>query len=151
MRASILVASVLVACGGKPATHPTAGSATEPAKPTEITKPAEPDEKAETPTKPIDAKAAQDASRAFLDVISGSRDAIKACWLKARVANPALDKPVTLTITASFRATGELERATFTPAISPDFEACAQGVAKAWKLQLPQSMTFKAQVALTPS
>jgi hypothetical protein len=91
------------------------------------------------PPPPIDNKAAQTASKEFLDVVRKSRGAIQKCYEQALKKTTGLQsKTVTLTVSASFSQQG--------------FDTCIRSVATKWALpQNSPAMTFQAQVSLTPS
>jgi hypothetical protein len=104
----------------------------------------------DAPQTPVDDQAAAKASKAFLDAVAGSRSAIQKCHAAAVHSDPALAKPVALSITARFNPSGMSEKVLLTPFVSQDFEACMQAIATTWKLELTSAMTFKANITLTP-
>ncbi len=105
------------------------------------------------PVHPIDDKAAAAASKEFLDVVAKSRGAIQKCYEQALKKNTGLQaKTVTLTVSASFGASGAFRSSNFAPSLGEAFDTCIQAVAAKWVLPTSSpAMTFKAQVSLTPS
>jgi hypothetical protein len=103
--------------------------------------------------RPIDDKAARLASQEFLDVVRKSRGAIQKCYEQALKKTPSLQtKTVTLTVSASFAQSGAYQNASFAPTLGDTFDTCIRAVATKWTLpQSSPAMTFKTQVALTPS
>ncbi|HEU0036810.1 MAG TPA: hypothetical protein VFQ53_39645 [Kofleriaceae bacterium] len=103
--------------------------------------------------RPIDDKAAQAASKEFIDVVGKSRGAIQKCYEQALKKNTGLQaKTVTLSVSASFGPSGAYKNASFSPSLGDTFDNCIRGVASKWALsQNSPAMTFKAQVSLTPS
>jgi hypothetical protein len=102
---------------------------------------------------PIDAKAAQEGTKEFLNVVAKSRGAIQKCYEKALKNNSGLQaKTVTLSVEAIFGATGQFKSSTFSPSLGDAFDTCIRTVASKWALPTaPVTTTFKAQVSLTPS
>ena len=103
--------------------------------------------------RPIDDKAAAEASKQFLDVVAKSRGAIQKCYEQALKKNTGLQaKTVTLTVQASFAQSGSFKNSSFAPSLGDTFDACIHTVASKWVLpQNSPAMSFKAQVSLTPS
>jgi hypothetical protein len=100
----------------------------------------------------IDDKTALVASKAFIDVVTGSRAAIQACYHKALVANTALSsRTVALAITASFTSGGAYQRSATSPSLGDTFDGCMKAVMTAWSMPgATSAMTFKAQIVLKP-
>lgn len=103
--------------------------------------------------RPIDDKQAALASKEFLDVVARSRGAIQKCYEQALKNNTRLQaQTITLTVSASFGASGTYKDASFEPSLGNPFDACIKTVASKWSLPSNSpAMTFKAQVSLTPS
>lgn len=103
--------------------------------------------------RPIDDKQAALASKEFLDVVARSRGAIQKCYEQALKNNTRLQaQTITLTVSASFGASGTYKDASFQPSLGNPFDACIKTVASKWSLPSNSpAMTFKAQVSLTPS
>lgn len=103
--------------------------------------------------RPIDDKAAGEASKQFIDVVAKSRGAIQKCYEQALKRDQSLQaRTVTLTVSASFSQAGQYKHASFSPSLGDSFDACIKTVASKWALsQNAPAMTFKAQVSLTPS
>nr|HEX4317478.1 hypothetical protein [Kofleriaceae bacterium] len=98
------------------------------------------------PNVPVDPKAAI----AFQNVVEKSRGAIQKCYEQALKKNSTLR--VTLTVMASFTATGAYRQASFQPSLGDAFDNCMQSIATHWNVPTNSpSMTFRAQVQLTPS
>lgn len=112
-------------------------------------KPAKPGE----PARPIDDKAAGEASKQFIDVVAKSRGAIQKCYEQALKKDSSLQaRTVTLTVSASFSNAGAYKSASFAPSLGDAFDQCIRSVATKWQLPTNSpAMTFKAQVSLTPS
>ena len=102
---------------------------------------------------PVDQKAAQEATREFLNVVAKSRPAIQKCYEQALKKNNGLQaKTITLSVEANFAPTGQYKSASFSPSLGETFDACIRTVATKWALPTaPVTTTFKAQVSLTPS
>ena len=103
--------------------------------------------------RPVDDKAAGEASKQFLDVVAKSRGAIQKCYEQALKKNTSLQaKTITLTVSASFSQAGAYRAASFSPSLGVTFDICMQTLAAKWALPVNSpAMTFKAQVSLTPS
>lgn len=101
----------------------------------------------------IDEKAAAAGSQKFLDIVSKSRGAIQKCYEQALKKNTGLQaKTITLKVSASFAATGDFQKTSFSPSVSDTFDQCLRAVASKWSLPgSTQAMTFQAQVSLTPN
>ncbi len=101
----------------------------------------------------VDTKAAAAQSQNFIDLVQKSRGAIQKCYEQALKKDTTLAaRTVTLNVSASFTATGQFQRTSFTPVISETFDSCLRSIAGKWTLPTStQAMTFKAQVSLTPS
>jgi hypothetical protein len=116
-----------------------------------VVKPSKPSD----PPRPIDDKAASEASKQFIDVVARSRGAIQKCYEQALKKNTGLQsRTITLTVSASFSQAGAYRNATFASpiALGDTFDTCIRTVASKWSLpQSSPAMTFKAQVSLTPS
>lgn len=103
--------------------------------------------------RPIDDKAAGEASKQFIDVVAKSRGAIQKCYEQALKKNTGLQaRTITLTVSASFSQAGGYKSSAFSPSLGDAFDTCIKTVASKWALpQSSPAMTFKAQVSLTPS
>src|SRR5215510_164648 len=101
--------------------------------------------------RPIDDKAAGEASKEFLNVVEKSRGAIQKCYEQALKKNTGLAaRTVTLSVSASF-ASGQFKSSNFAPSLGDTFDNCIRTVASKWALPTTSpAMTFKAQVSLTP-
>lgn len=105
------------------------------------------------PVKPlIDETEAVAASKAFLGLVAGSRDAIQNCYQKALKLNTALAaRTVNLTISASFTGAGAYKSSATSPSLGNTFDNCMKNVMTVWSLRgISGAMTFKAEVELTP-
>ena len=102
---------------------------------------------------PIDDATAARQSQAFLDIVSRSRGAIQKCYEQALKKNTGLQAvTVSMTLSASFGASGEFSRMSTSRSLGDTFDVCLKGVAQKWKLPAaPQAMTFQAQVSLSPT
>ena len=102
---------------------------------------------------PIDNAATNLASQEFIDVVRKSRGAIQKCYEQVLKKTPSLQtKTVALTVSASFAPSGTYQNASFTPSLGDTFDTCIRAVATKWTLsQKSPAMTFRTQVALTPS
>ena len=102
---------------------------------------------------PIDDATAARQSQAFLDMVSRSRGAIQKCYEQALKKNTGLQAvTVSMTLSASFGASGEFSRMSTSRSLGDTFDVCLKGVAQKWKLPAaPQAMTFQAQVSLSPT
>jgi hypothetical protein len=103
--------------------------------------------------RPIDDKAAQTASKEFLDVVRKSKGAIQKCYEQALKKSSGLqNKPIMLTVSAQFANSGAYKNASFSPSLGDAFDGCIRAVATKWALPTNSpAMTFVAQVALTPT
>jgi hypothetical protein len=103
--------------------------------------------------RPIDDKVAAAASKQFIDLVTKSRGAIQKCYEQELKKNTGMQAhTVTLTVEASFSQTGQIQSSGFAPQISNTFDNCLKTIAGRWALPTnATSMTFKAQVSLTPS
>jgi hypothetical protein len=61
------------------------------------------------------------------------------------------NKPITLTVTASFAATGKFDKVDLTPSLGAEFEKCFRAEANKWTVTPKGVRQFKAQLALTSS
>ena len=102
---------------------------------------------------PIDDAAAAAMSKTFIDVVQKSRGAIQKCYQSALKKNTAMQaRTVTIKISASFAASGDFQKTSFSPALDAAFDTCLRGVAGKWKLPASSHpVTFQAPVSLTPS
>jgi hypothetical protein len=102
---------------------------------------------------PIDDKMASALSQNFIDVVNKSRGSIQKCYEQALKKNTGLQaRTISLTVSASFQASGTYSRGSFQPQLGDAFDGCMKGVATRWKLPAaPQGMTFQATVSLSPS
>ncbi len=105
------------------------------------------------PARPLDDKAAGEASKQFIDVVAKSRGAIQKCYEQALKKDTGLQaRTITLTVSASFSQAGGYKSSSFSPSLGDAFDTCIKTVASKWALpQNSPAMTFKAQVSLTPS
>ncbi len=103
--------------------------------------------------RPIDDKAAGEASKQFLDVVARSRGGIQKCYEQALKKDSSLQaRTVTLTVSASFSDEGGFKNASFSPSLGDAFNTCMRTLAGKWVLpKNSPAMTFRTQVALTPS
>jgi len=103
--------------------------------------------------RPIDDKAAGEASKQFIDVVAKSRGAIQKCYEQALKKDTSLQaRTVTLTVSASFSQAGAYKSSSFSPSLGDTFDTCMKTVASKWSLpQNTPAMTFKTKVSLTPS
>lgn len=103
--------------------------------------------------RPIDDKAAGEASKQFLDVVARSRGGIQKCYEQALKKDSSLQaRTVTLTVSASFSDEGGFKTASFSPSLGDAFNTCMRTLAGKWVLpKNSPAMTFRTQVALTPS
>jgi hypothetical protein len=101
----------------------------------------------------IDDATAKAMSADFLEQVNKSRGAIQKCYEQALKKNTGLQaRTVTLKVSASFAASGEFQRTSFSPSLGDAFDGCLRGVATKWKLKpLPSSNTFQASVSLVPA
>ena len=103
--------------------------------------------------RPIDDKAAGEASKEFMTVFTRSRGAIQKCYEKALKNDTKLQaRTITLSVSADFANTGQYKSGNFSPSLGEPFDTCMRTVASKWTLSNnPPVTTFKAQVSLTPS
>jgi hypothetical protein len=113
-------------------------------------KPAKPGE-----TRPVDDKVVAAASKEFEDLVRKSRGSIQKCYEQVLKKDTNLQaRSVTLTVSATFTGQGAYQNSSFhaTQNLGDTFENCMKTIAQKWQLpQNSQTMTFKAQVSLTPS
>jgi hypothetical protein len=106
-------------------------------------------------TRPIDDKVVAAASKEFEDLVHKSRGAIQKCYEQVLKKDTALQaRTVTLTVSATFTGQGAYQNSSFhaTQNLGDTFDNCMKTIAQKWALpQNSQTMTFKAQVSLTPS
>ncbi len=109
------------------------------------------------PARPIDDKAASEASKQFIDLVAKSRGAIQKCYEQALKKDTALQaRTVTLRVSASFGGDGAYKSSNFNVAnggsLGDAFDTCMKTIASKWALPANSpAMSFKAQVSLTPS
>jgi hypothetical protein len=105
--------------------------------------------------RPIDDKAVAAASQEFEDLVKKSRGAIQKCYEQVLKKDTTLQaSTVTLTVSATFSGQGAYQSSSFraTKNLGDTFDNCMKTIAQKWQLpQNSQTMTFKAQVSLTPS
>jgi hypothetical protein len=103
-------------------------------------------------TRPLDDKTLGEASKEFVSVVEKSRGAIQKCYEQALKKNTGLQaRTVTLQVSASFTG-GQVKGSNFAPSLGDAFDACIRTVASKWTMPSSSpTMTFKAQVSLTPS
>ena len=105
--------------------------------------------------RPIDDKVVAAASKEFEDLVHKSRGAIQKCYEQVLKKDTALQaRTVTLTVQATFTGQGAYQNSSFhaTQNLGDTFDSCMKTIAQKWALpQNSQTMTFKAQVSLTPS
>jgi hypothetical protein len=105
--------------------------------------------------RPIDDKVVAAASKQFEDLVKKSRGAIQKCYEQVLKKDTNLQaRTVTLTVSASFSGKGAYQSSSFnaTQNLGDTFESCMKTIAQKWTLpENSQTMTFKAQVSLTPS
>ena len=113
-------------------------------------KPAKPGE-----TRPVDDKVVAAASKGFEDLVQKSRGAIQKCYEQVLKKDTNLQSTtVTLTVQATFSGQGAYQGSAFhsTKDLGGKFDDCMKTIAEKWTLPAnSQTMTFKAQVSLTPS
>lgn len=106
-------------------------------------------------TRPIDDKAVAAASKGFEDLVHKSRGAIQKCYEQVLKKDTNLQaRTVTLTVSATFSGQGAYQSSSFhaNQNLGDTFDSCMKTIAQKWQLpQNSQTMTFKAQVSLTPS
>jgi hypothetical protein len=105
--------------------------------------------------RPIDDKKVAEASKEFYNLVDKSRGAIQKCYEQALKKNTNLQaRTVTLTVQASFSGQGAYQSSAFHASqdLGDTFDSCMKTIASKWSLPTnAQTMTFKAQVSLTPS
>ena len=103
--------------------------------------------------RPIDDKAAGEASKQFIDLVAKSRGAIQKCYEQALKKDSGLQaRTITLSVSASFSQAGAYRSSSFAPSLGDTFDTCMKTIASKWSLpQNTPAMTFKAKVSLTPS
>ena len=105
--------------------------------------------------RPVDDKVAAAASKEFYDVVAKSRGAIQKCYEQVLKKDTGLQqRTVTLTVQATFTGQGAYQSSSFhaTQNLGDSFDNCMKTIAQKWALpKNSQTMTFKAQVSLTPS
>jgi hypothetical protein len=105
--------------------------------------------------RPLDDKAVAAASKGFEDLVQKSRGAIQKCYEQVLKKDTNLQaRTVTLTVSATFSNQGAYQGSSFhaTQNLGDTFDSCMKQIAQKWQLpQNSQTMTFKAQVSLTPS
>lgn len=105
--------------------------------------------------RPLDDKALAAASKGFEDLVQKSRGAIQKCYEQVLKKDTNLQaRTVTLTVSATFSNQGAYQGSSFhaTQNLGDTFDSCMKQIAQKWQLpQNSQTMTFKAQVSLTPS
>lgn len=89
---------------------------------------------------------------AFVKRLKSSRGAIKKCYQSALKKNSALSsKTVTLNIGVSYKTSGKVQKTTFNPRVSDQFNQCMNSVATKWTLPgMPRPVTFNYKQTLTP-
>ena len=106
-------------------------------------------------TRPVDDKVVAAASKAFEDLVQKSRGGIQKCYEQVLKKDTNLQATtVTLTVQATFTGQGAYQGSSFhaTKNLGDTFDNCMKTLAQKWQLpQNSQTMTFKAQVSLTPS
>ena len=106
-------------------------------------------------TRPVDDKKLAEASKEFYDLVSKSRGAIQKCYEQVLKKDTNLQsRTVTLTVSATFSNQGAYQNASFHASqnLGDTFDSCMKTIAQKWALPTnSQTMTFKAQVSLTPS
>lgn len=105
--------------------------------------------------RPIDDKDIAAASQEFEDLVRKSRGPIQKCYEQALKKDTALQaSTITLTVSATFSGQGAYQSSSFraTKNLGDTFDNCMKTIAQKWQLpQNQRTMTFKAQVSLTPS
>lgn len=106
-------------------------------------------------TRPIDDKVVAAASKEFYDLVAKSRGSIQKCYEQVLKKDTNLQaRTVTLTVQATFSGQGAYQSSSFQASqnLGDTFDSCMKQIASRWTLpQNAQTMTFKAQVSLTPS
>ena len=106
-------------------------------------------------TRPVDDKVVAAASKEFYDLVAKSRGSIQKCYEQVLKKDTNLQsRTVTLTVSATFSGQGAYQNSSFhaTQNLGDTFDSCMKTIAQKWQLpQNSQTMTFKAQVSLTPS
>jgi hypothetical protein len=105
--------------------------------------------------RPIDDKVVAAASKEFYDLVAKSRGSIQKCYEQVLKKDANLQaRTVTLTVSATFSGQGAYQSSSFQASqnLGDTFDSCMKQIASRWTLpQNAQTMTFKAQVSLTPS
>ena len=105
---------------------------------------------------PVDNKAAEAASKEFINIVEKSRGAIQKCYEQALKKDTSIQaRTITLRVTASFAQTGAYRSASFdtgSTSLGGPFNECMSTIATKWVMpaNLPTT-TFVAPVSLTPS
>lgn len=106
-------------------------------------------------TRPIDDKVVAAASKEFYDLVAKSRGSIQKCYEQVLKKDTNLQaRTVTLTVQATFTGQGAYQSSSFhaSQSLGDTFDSCMKQIASKWTLPTnAQTMTFKAQVSLTPS
>jgi hypothetical protein len=105
--------------------------------------------------RPIDDTKVAAASKEFYDLVAKSRGSIQKCYEQVLKKDTNLQaRTVTLTVSATFTGQGAYQSSSFQASqnLGDTFDSCMKTIASKWQLpQNAQTMTFKAQVSLTPS
>lgn len=105
--------------------------------------------------RPIDDKVVAAASKEFYDLVAKSRGSIQKCYEQVLKKDTNLQaRTVTLTVQATFSGQGAYQSSSFHASqnLGDTFDNCMKQIASKWSLpKNAQTMTFKAQVSLTPS
>jgi hypothetical protein len=105
--------------------------------------------------RPIDDKVVAAASKEFYDLVAKSRGSIQKCYEQVLKKDTNLQaRTVTLTVQATFSGQGAYQSSSFHASqnLGDTFDSCMKQIASKWTLpKNAQTMTFKAQVSLTPS
>jgi hypothetical protein len=89
---------------------------------------------------------------AFVAALRKSRGSIQKCYQNALKNNATLQaRSVTLIIEVSYRSSGQVTDARFSPRIDQTFDRCMDAVAKRWTLPaMPRAVAFNYKQTLTP-
>lgn len=89
---------------------------------------------------------------AFVASLRKSRGSIQKCYQNALKNNATLQaRSVTLSIEVSYRTSGQVTDARFSPRIDESFDRCMDAVAKRWTLPaMPRAVAFNYKQTLTP-
>ncbi len=105
--------------------------------------------------RPIDDKVVAAASKEFYDLVAKSRGSIQKCYEQVLKKDTNLQaRTVTLTVQATFSGQGAYQSSSVhaSQTLGDTFDNCMKQIASKWTLPTnAQTMTFKAQVSLTPS